>query len=96
VRARHLVVFGTTVNYNCEIELLSGGTITFHDEGSGFALSDDATIKLENGKRFKFRELKTSNMVGSGRQITYETLDCFDKKERGSGFKLGFGFFKKK
>ncbi|NDB51871.1 MAG: molecular chaperone DnaJ, partial [Nitrosopumilaceae archaeon] len=97
VRAKHLAVFGTTMNYNCEIELLQGGDMIFHDEGSCFALSDDALIKLENGKRFKFRELKTSNMVGSGKQITYEYLDNIGKKqEKGPGFKLGFGFLKKK
>ena len=97
VRAKHLAIFGTTMNYNCEIELLQGGDMIFHDEGSCFALSDDALIKLENGKRFKFRELKTSNMVGSGKQITYEYLDNIGKKpEKGSGFKLGFGFLKKK
>jgi hypothetical protein len=96
VRARHLIVFGTTMNYNCEIELLEGGTMTFHDEGSGFALSDDATIKLENGKKFKFRELKTSNLVGFGKQITYEYLDNIGKKQKESGFKFGFGMFKKK
>lgn len=95
VRTKHLFVFGTTMNYNCEIELLQGGTMTFHDEGSSFALSDDALIKLENGKRFKFRDLKTSNMVGFGKQITYEYLDGIGKKhDNGTGFRLGF--FKKK
>lgn len=96
VRAKHLSIFGTTINYNCEIELLAGGTITFHDEGSGFALSDDAIIKLENGKRFRLHDLKTSNMVGHGRQITYEQLDSMGKKDKESGFKLGFKWFKKK
>lgn len=97
VHAKHLIVFGTTMNYNCEIELTPGGSMTFHDEGSGFALSDDATIKLENGKIFKFRELKTSNMVGFGKKITYDYLDNLDKKtKRDTGFKIGFKFFRKK
>lgn len=96
VRTRHLIVFGTTMNYNCEIELLEGGDMVFHDQGSCFALSDDALIKLENGKRFRFRELKTSNMVGNAKQITYEYLDNIGKKQENSGFKLGFGFLKKK
>lgn len=96
VRAKHLIMFGTTMNYNCEITLMHGGSMTFHDEGSGFALSDDATIILENGKRFKFRELKTSKMVGNGRQITYETLNNLGKKEKQPGSRFGFGMFKKK
>lgn len=93
IKARHVIVFGTTVNYNCEIELKEGGSITFHDEGSGFALSDDAIIKLENGKSFKLQELKTSNLVGHGRQITYEYLDNLGKKQKESKFGK---FFKKK
>lgn len=96
VRAKHVAVFGTTVNYNCEIELREGGSLVFHDEGSGFALADDALIKLENGKWFKLRDLKTSNMVGHGRQITYDYLDNLGKKQQSkSPFKFGFGFFKK-
>ncbi|HEX9845929.1 MAG TPA: DnaJ domain-containing protein [Candidatus Nitrosotenuis sp.] len=98
VRARHITIFGSTVNYNCELELRAGGSLVFHDEGSGFALSDDALVKLENGKWFKLQELKTSNMVGHGRQITYEYLDNLGKKsEKSQGAKINLGkFFKKK
>lgn len=97
VRARIISIFGSTVNYNCELELRSGGYMEFHDEGSGFALSDDALVRLENGKWFKLRDLKTSNLVGHGRQITYEYLDGLGKKKEGSksGFGL-LGIFKKK
>jgi hypothetical protein len=94
IRGRIVTVFGNTVNYNVEIEIRKGGAITFHDEGSGFALSDDAIIKLENGKRFKLRELKTSNMVGFGKEITYEYLDSIGRKSEGNGFRLGFKLFK--
>lgn len=100
VKARVISVFGSTVNYNCELELRAGGYMEFHDEGSGFALSDDALIKLENGKWFKLRDLKTSNMVGGGKKITYEYLDGLGKKKEKSGksdSKFGlFGLFKKK
>ncbi|CDI05327.1 J domain-containing protein [Candidatus Nitrosotenuis uzonensis] len=96
VRARIISIFGSTVNYNCELELRPGGYIEFHDEGSGFALSDDALIKLENGKWFKLRDLKTSGMVGHGRQISYEYLDGIGKKqEKQGGFRLG-SLFKRK
>lgn len=96
IRGRIITIFGNTVNYNVEIEIRKGGAIIFHDEGSGFALSDDATINLENGKRFKLRELKTSNMVGYGREITYEYLDNLGKKPKKKN-KFGFGskLFKK-
>jgi hypothetical protein len=95
VRARNITIFGTTINYNCELELMKGGSLIFHDEGSGFALSDDALIKLENGKWFKLRDLKTSNMVGHGRQITYEYLDGIGKKPEKKSSRLGFKLFKK-
>jgi hypothetical protein len=95
VRARSITVFGTTINYNCELEIREGGSLIFHDEGSGFALSDDAIIKLENGKQFKLRELKTSNMVGHGRQITYEYLDNIGKKSEKGSSRFGFKLFKK-
>ena len=94
IRGRIITIFGNTVNYNVEIEIKKGGAIMFHDEGSGFALSDDAIIKLENGKRFKLRDLKTSNMVGFGKEITYEYLDSMGKKSEGNVFKLGFKLFK--
>lgn len=94
IRGRIITIFGNTINYNVEIEIRKGGAIMFHDEGSCFALSDAATIKLENGKRFKLRELKTSNMVGFGKEITYEYLDSIGKKSEGSRFKLGFKLFK--
>lgn len=100
VKAKNITIFGNTVNYNCEIELRKDGSLVFHDEGSGFALSDDALVKLENGKWFKLQELKTSNLVGHGRQITYDYLDNMGKKQEDvprSGFKIGsFKLFKKK
>jgi len=95
VKAKNIAIFGTTVNYNCELELKAGGSLVFHDEGSGFALSDDALIKLENGKWFKLRDLKTSNMVGHGRQITYEYLDNLGKKPGKPARSFKFGLFKK-
>ena len=97
VKAKHITVFGNTVNYNCELELRVGGSLMFHDEGSGFALADDALVKLENKKWFKLRDLKTSNMVGNGREITYDYLDNLHKNpEKIRSFKLGLGLFKKK
>lgn len=96
VRGRIISIFGSTVNYNVEIELRGGGAITFHDEGSGFALSDDAIIKLENGKRFRLHDLKTTNLVGHGREITYDYLDSIGKKPgKGDRYKIGFNLFKK-
>lgn len=95
VRAKDISVFGSTVNYNCEIEMLQEGSLVFHDEGSGYALSDDVLIKLENGKWFTLNQLKTSNLVGFGKKITYEHLDVFGgRQEKPSGRKFKIGGFK--
>ncbi|MGI0003418.1 MAG: hypothetical protein ACRD91_04250, partial [Nitrosopumilaceae archaeon] len=83
--------------YNVEFELKERGKIRFYDEGSGFDISDDAIIRLENGKQFRLRDLKGAQMIGyGGKEITYDYLDGKEKnqtKKTGLGFKLG-NFFK--
>ena len=70
------------VTYDVEFFLKVNGKIRFYDQGSGFDISDDATIQLENGKRFKIRDLKHANMISNGgKDITYEYLDNRDKKK---------------
>ena len=50
--------------------------IRFHDKGSGFDISDDAILNLENGKEFFLDELKTKKLIGfGGEDITYDFLD---------------------
>ena len=80
--------------------LKEGGVIRFYEKGSGFDISDDAILKLENGKEFFLDDLKTKKLIGfGGRDMTYEFLD---KLEESSGVipsnwtsKLS-GLFKKK
>ena len=60
--------------------------IRFYDKGSGFDISDDAILKLENGKEFFLDDLKTRKLIGfGGRDMTYEFLDGL---EESSGVKL--------
>src|SRR3989337_2218305 len=59
-----------------------GGMIKFHDQGSGFDISDDAIIRLENGKEFRLHDLKKSELIGyGGTEITYEYLDNIGTKK---------------
>jgi len=98
VCGRKILVYGSKVNYDVVFELKQGGMIRFHDKGSGFDISNDAIIRLENGKEFRLVDLKTSKMISYGGQdITYEYLDkegfnvsetVKDKKNR-KGFSLG-------
>lgn len=96
IKGRDISILGPKVTYDVEIELLQGGKIKFHDQGSGFSISDDAILKLENGKEFRMHDLKKSQMIGyGGADIRYEYLDNIGaKKQNGSkkGWKSKFGF----
>ena len=100
IKGKKISVFGSKVSYDVFFELKEGGVIRFYDKGSGFDISDDAILKLENGKEFFLDDLKTKKLIGFGGQdMTYEFLD---KLEESSGVipsnwtsKLS-GLFKKK
>ena len=82
VKGKKISILGMKVTYDVEIELLQGGVIKFHDQGSGFDISDDAILKLENGKEFRLHDLKKAQMIGyGGKEITYDYLDNIGKKE---------------
>ena len=96
IKGRDISILGPKVTYDVEIELLQGGKIKFHDQGSGFSISDDAILKLENGKEFRIHDLKKSQMIGyGGADISYEYLDNVGaKKQNGSkkNWRSKFGF----
>ena len=46
------------------------------------SISDDATILLENGKKFKIRDIKHTQMISNGGQdVSYEYLDNISSKK---------------
>ena len=76
IKGKKIFVFGPKVSYDVFFELKEGGVIRFYDKGSGFDISDDAILKLENGKEFFLDDLKTRKLIGFGGQdMTYEFLD---------------------
>jgi len=82
LKGRNISILGSKVTYDVVIELLKGGMIKFHDQGSGFDISDDAILRLENGKEFRLHELKKSEMIGyGGAEITYDNLDSIGAKK---------------
>lgn len=93
IKGKNILVYGSKVNYNVEFELKAGGKIRFYDQGSGFDISDDAILRLENGKQLRLRDLKAAQMIGyGGEEITYDYLDGREKnqiKRSGFGFKIG-------
>jgi len=96
VKGHDISILGNKVTYDVEITLKKGGKIKFHDKGSGFDISDDAILQLENGKEFRLQDLKKSEMIGlGGAEISYDYLDNFGtKKQNGSkkSWKSKFGF----
>jgi hypothetical protein len=96
VKGRDISILGNKITYDVEITLMKGGKIKFHDKGSGFDISDDAILHLENGKEFLIQDLKKSEMIGyGGADISYDYLDNIGaKKQNGSvkSWRSKFGF----
>jgi hypothetical protein len=96
LKGRDISILGNKVTYDVVIELLKGGMIKFHDQGSGFDISDDAILRLENGKEFRLHDLKKSELIGyGGSEITYDYLDTIGTKKTNGpkkSWKSKFGF----
>jgi len=92
VRGRKILVFGPKVNYDVYFELKKDGIIRFYDKGSGFDISDDAILKLENGKEFFLDDLKTLKLIGyGGKDITYDELDSLKNIQKNSSILSDLG-----
>ena len=62
ISGREILIYGSKVTYDVEIELKQGGFIRFFEKFSIQGLSDDAKIKLDNGKQIKLFYLKTKKI----------------------------------
>jgi hypothetical protein len=101
VTGKNILVYGSKVTYDVEFFLKKGGKIRFYDQGSGFDISDDAVIHLENGKKIKIRDLKRDKLISlGGKDITYDYINDREnikksaKKNSGNKFGLGKIFHK--
>jgi len=101
VTGKNILVYGSKVTYDVEFFLKKGGKIRFYDQGSGFDISGDATINLENGKMIKIRDLKHDKLISlGGKDITYDYIDDrgnikkLAKKNSGNKFSFGKVFRK--
>ena len=100
IKGRKIQIFGQKVSYDVYIELKKDGVIRFFDRGSGFDISDDTILKLEDGKEFFLDELKTKKLIGYGGQdITYDFLSNLDTNNLNTNWSTklsSFRLFKKK
>ena len=99
LKGRKIQIFGSKVSYDVFIELKKDGILRFFDRGSGFDISDDAILKLENGKEFFLDELKNKKLIGFGGQdMTYDFLNNLDSYSQTSNWTSKFSglkFFKR-
>jgi hypothetical protein len=91
VKAREILIYGHKVTYDVQIELRKDGFIRFFEDFSVQGLSDDAIIKLENGKRFRLQELKIKKIRDLPSEFV-KNADLFSKDDTmvGKGFTITY------
>lgn len=62
INAREILLYGSKITYNIIIKLKKGGVIRFFENFSIQSLSNDAIIKLENGKEIRLFDIKTKKI----------------------------------
>lgn len=62
ITGREILIYGNKITYDVEINLKHDGILRFFEKYSVQGLSDDAKVKLENGKIFRLQELKTKKI----------------------------------
>ncbi len=91
VKAREILIYGHKLTYDVEIELRKGGFIRFFEDFSVQGLSDDAIIKLENGKTIRLRELKIKKIKNLPPEFV-NSKNNFSKNDTivGNGFTITY------
>ena len=62
INAREILLYGNEITYNTIIKLKKDGMIRFFENFSIQSLSNDAIIKLENGKEIRLFDIKTKKI----------------------------------
>jgi len=91
VLARELLVYGNKITYDCEITLKRGGSMRFFERYSVQGFSDDAIIKLENGKRIRLHDIKVKKIRDLSDEFVPDKSK-FDKNDTmvGNGFTITY------
>lgn len=100
IKGREIMIYGHKVTYDVKIELNKGGTLRFFEDFSIQGLSDDAKVKLENGKEIRLHELKTKKIRDLSEEFVANSAN-YDKDQTlvGKGFPITYemldNFYKK-
>lgn len=87
IKGREILIYGNKITHDVVIELKANGIIRFFDKHSVLGLSDDATIKLDNGKTFRLHDLKVRRIEDLPEKFI-QNNETFEKEDTmvGKGF----------
>lgn len=91
ITAREILIYGSKITYDCEIELKKDGIIRFFETFSVQGFSDDAYIKLENDKKIRLHDIKVKKIRDLADEFV-PNKDDFDKDATmvGGGFTITY------
>ena len=91
ISAKHVLVYGNHMTYDCTIRLRRGGTLSFFENNSILGLSDDSVIELEGGGRLHLRSIKSHRISDIPKHLLKDK-DQYDKKATmvGGGFRITY------
>ena len=91
IKAREILIYGGKVTYDTVIELKKDGQIRFFENFSVQGLSNDAIIKLENGKIIPLVDIKTKKIKDLPDEFLPEK-NSYDKDSTmvGNGFTITY------
>lgn len=91
INAREIFLYGNKITYNVIIKLKKHGIIRFFENFSIQSLSNDAIIKLENGKEIRLFEIKTKKIKDLADEFV-PNKNIYDKNATmvGDGFTITY------
>jgi curved DNA-binding protein CbpA len=91
ISAREILLYGSKVTYDVIIELKKNGIIKFFESFSVQGISNDAKIRLENGKEIRLFDIKTKKIKDLADEFVPNKTD-YNKDETmvGKGFTITY------
>jgi curved DNA-binding protein CbpA len=91
INAREILIYGNKITYDTIIELKKGGIIRFFENFSIQSLSNDAIIKLENGKEIRLFDIKTKKIKDLADEFVFNKNEyAKDATMVGDGFTITY------